>query len=121
MTRDPFEIVVGDSAEELDVRLSDELDRFNSERTAGIAPLRELTVEVRDLEGALVAGLSGWTWGTCAGIGMVWVDENKRRTGLGTRLLAVFARQDGLPQPPHADVHLRKVLQRPDRRLKAHT
>lgn len=136
----------GGLSKELDVRLSNDLDRFYSECTAGITPQRELTVEICDNEGALVAGLSGWTWGTCAGIGMLWVDEAKGRTGLGTRLLTAFeqaaqarncvqvyvssftfqgpefyerngyiefARQEGLPQPPHADVHLRKVLHRP--------
>ncbi len=35
-----------------------------------------------------MAGLSGWTWGTCAGMGMVWVREDARRDGWGGRLVA---------------------------------
>lgn len=39
-------------------------------------------------EGELRAGLSGWTWGTSAGIEMVWVRADARRVGVGSRLLA---------------------------------
>lgn len=42
---------------------------------------------VDDGEG-LVAGLGGWTWGTCAGIGMPWVRDADRRAGWGGRMLA---------------------------------
>lgn len=35
-----------------------------------------------------MAGLSGWTWGTCAGIGMVWVRGDARGEGWGTRMLS---------------------------------
>lgn len=48
---------------------------------------REFTVKVQDDDGELVAGLSGWTWGTCAGIGMVWVRQDSRRGGWGGRML----------------------------------
>jgi ribosomal protein S18 acetylase RimI-like enzyme len=80
-------IEVGEAAAELDQRLSDELDRFNNAATAGLAPQRELTVQVHDAQDNLVAGLSGWTWGTSAGIAMVWVHENSRREGWGNRML----------------------------------
>ena len=32
-----------------------------------------------------MAGLSGWTWGTCCGIAMVWVRESSRAHGAGAR------------------------------------
>ena len=43
---------------------------------------------MRDEADRLVAGLYGWTWGGCAFVDLLWVDEPRRRTGLGTRLLA---------------------------------
>ncbi len=35
-----------------------------------------------------MGGLSGWTWGTCAGVGMLWVRDDARGGGWGRRLLA---------------------------------
>lgn len=66
--------------------LSKELGAYNV-ATSGCDDQREFTVKVEDDQG-LVAGLSGWTWGTCAGIAMVWVREDSRRSGVGRRLLA---------------------------------
>jgi GNAT superfamily N-acetyltransferase len=83
---------VGDGDPDLDARLSDELDRFNVP-AAGAGPQRELTVQVRDDAGELVAGLSGWTWGTCAGVAMLWVRENARGDRWGSRLLATAERE----------------------------
>ncbi len=74
----------GDS--DLDERLSKELDAYNV-AASGFDDQQEFTVKVEDDRG-LVAGLSGWTWGTCAGIAMVWVREDNRRSGVGSRLLA---------------------------------
>jgi GNAT superfamily N-acetyltransferase len=78
---------VGGADAELDARLGEELTRFN-EAVSGVGDQRELTVHVRDAQGDLVGGLSGWTWGTCAGVGMFWVREDARRSGLGSRILA---------------------------------
>jgi GNAT superfamily N-acetyltransferase len=138
-----FDVVVGDHADDLDKQLSAELDRVNTAATPGVAPQRELTVEIRNRRGELLAGLSGWSWGTSAGIAMLWVLASEQRSGLGGRLLSEaeaearkrgcaqmfvssftfqapafyekhgyveFARLEGLPQPPHADVHLSKQL-----------
>lgn len=80
-------VVVGGSDAGLDARLSAELTAFNL-RASGIPDQREFTVRVDDEAGELVAGLSGWTWGTCAGIAMVWVREDARRHGWGAQLLA---------------------------------
>ena len=95
-----FDLRVGDADAALDQQLSDGLDLVNRAATVGIAPQLELTVSVRDADG-LVGGASGWTWGTCAGIGMVWVREDVRHSGLGGRLLSAFeeaARQRGCAQ-----------------------
>ena len=80
-----YDVNVGAADSALDERLSQELDTFNF-AAVGRDDLRELTVRIDDA-GDLVAGLSGWTWGTCAGIGMVWVREADRRDGWGARLL----------------------------------
>lgn len=82
--------IVGEADADLDQRLSDELDAVNAAATAGTAAARELTVRLVDTDGALVAGISGWSWGVAAGIGMTWVHADARGKGLGERLLADF-------------------------------
>jgi GNAT superfamily N-acetyltransferase len=89
-TQPGYRTVVGDSLPELDQRLSDELDVVNAAATPGVAAARELTVQVLDGGGELAAGLSGWTWGVAAGIGMTWVRQSDRGHGLGATLLARF-------------------------------
>lgn len=83
------EPVVGAADAELDQRLSDELDAHNAAATPGTAPATELTVRIEH-DGRLVAGASGWTWGEAAGIGMLWVHDDHRRSGWGARLLQAF-------------------------------
>ena len=80
---------IGKADAALDQRLNDELDKFNAAATPDVAAAEELTVRMED-DGELVAGASGWTWGHAAGIGMTWVREDQRGTGIGARLLASF-------------------------------
>ncbi len=87
---DAYSSVVGEADAELDQRLSDELDVVNAAATAGTPAARELTVRLTGSDGRLAAGVSGWTWGVAAGIGMTWVREDTRGLGLGERLLAEF-------------------------------
>ena len=87
---DAYSSTVGEADASLDQRLSDELDAVNAAATAGTPAARELTVRVVDASGELAAGVSGWTWGVAAGIGMTWVREDARGTGLGERLLTDF-------------------------------
>lgn len=82
-------IAIGNADPALDERLSRELDVFNSRSVPGPAAV-ELTVKgVRD-DGELVGGVSGWTWQEAAGIGLTWVHEDQRGTGVGSDLLARF-------------------------------
>ena len=90
MPATPYRTVVADGLPDLDQRLSDELDKVNALATEGLSPSRELTVQILDDSGQLAAGISGWTWGVAAGIGMTWVREEARGDGLGARLLAAF-------------------------------
>jgi GNAT superfamily N-acetyltransferase len=78
---------VGGEDRELIERLDKELLDFNT-RATGIGNQRLLSVRVSDTEGGLVAGLTGWTWGTCARIELVWVRGDRRGRGFGGRLLA---------------------------------
>lgn len=93
-------LVLGDGDSELDSRLSKELDTYNFAAVSE-SNLKEFTVKVEESSGELVAGLSGWTWGTCAGIGMVWVREDSRKEGWGGRMLEAaeqLARERGCRQ-----------------------
>ncbi len=86
MTDAAAALTVGGADPDLDTQLSDGLDAFNVHAT-GDRDQRQLTVRVAGADGRLVAGLSGWTWGTCCGISMVWVREDARAAGWGARLL----------------------------------
>ncbi|MGY2064871.1 GNAT family N-acetyltransferase [Blastococcus sp. SYSU DS0619] len=82
----PARVEIGEGDADLDARLSRELEAHNS-AASGVADQFELTVQAIDVDGELVGGLSGWTWGTCAGVAMLWIREDARRDGLGSRLL----------------------------------
>lgn len=86
----PGEVLVGGADPALDAALSEGLTAFN---TAVAGASDELTVRVRDDDGALLAGLSGWVWGSSAGIGLLWVRDDARRAGWGARLVAAFERE----------------------------
>ncbi|MFV2103345.1 GNAT family N-acetyltransferase [Micromonospora sp. LOL_024] len=73
--------------EELAARLEAELTAFNQQAT-GADDEADLSVKVTDSGGDLVAGLTGWSWGACAGINLVWVHADRRGEGWGSRLLA---------------------------------
>jgi NAD(P)H-dependent FMN reductase/GNAT superfamily N-acetyltransferase len=73
------------SPEDLQI-LEAHINEFNFATTA-IRDARGLNILLRDAERAIYAGLSGHTWGGVAEIRFLWVDEAKRRSGVGSRLL----------------------------------
>ena len=77
----------GEKDPELVAQLEAGLDEYNVS-TTGVDDQRPYFVKIEDESEQLLAGLSGWTWGPCAGISLVWVREDSRRTGCGGRLLA---------------------------------
>jgi GNAT superfamily N-acetyltransferase len=72
--------------------LEDRLYEYNSSVT-GITDGEWLSIFVKDDTGRLVAGLCGNTWGGCLEIRQFWVDEPRRKHGLGTRLLEAAERE----------------------------
>ena len=93
-------LLIGDGDDDLDARLDAGLDAYNLQ-AMGLDDRRKITVRVDDPDGELIGGLRGWTWGTCAGISMLWVREDARRDGWGRRLVAAaeqVARERGCTQ-----------------------
>jgi GNAT superfamily N-acetyltransferase len=77
--------------------LQDRLYAFNVERT-GFADGELLAIFVRGDAGEVRAGLYGWTWAGVLEVRYLWVDENLRGQGVGSRLLQtaeVTARERG--------------------------
>ena len=80
--------------------LEDRIYEFNSGAT-GITDGKWLAIFVKDEKGRIVAGICGNTWGGCLKLRQFWVEEARRKQGLGTRLLgaaAPEARQRGCRQ-----------------------
>lgn len=66
--------------------LEEHINEFNF-ATTGIRDARGLVILLRDADRTIYAGLSGHTWGGVAEVRFLWVDESKRHTGIGSRLL----------------------------------
>src|SRR5262245_9587972 len=85
--RRPFDLVLDREPRPDDVQyLEDRIYEFNSAAT-GITDGAWLSILVRDEDERIVAGICGNTWGGCLEIRQLWVDEARRRQGLGSRLL----------------------------------
>jgi GNAT superfamily N-acetyltransferase len=66
--------------------LEDQINEHNLRRT-GRRDYRPLAFFVRDHQGAIVAGLSGFTWAGWLEIKFVWVREDLRGQGRGRELV----------------------------------
>jgi NAD(P)H-dependent FMN reductase/ribosomal protein S18 acetylase RimI-like enzyme len=78
---------LSDEAAPEDLQLLEEhINDFNF-ATTRIRDARELAILLRGADRTIYAGLSGHTWGGVAEIRFLWVDEAKRRAGIGSRLL----------------------------------
>ncbi|MFI1968091.1 GNAT family N-acetyltransferase [Streptomyces cinnamoneus] len=79
-------LTVGAEDAGLTDRLENELDAFNDAAT-GKAERGDFSVRVDDADGHLVGGLTAWTWGGLCGIELLWVREDSRAGGWGSKLL----------------------------------
>lgn len=66
--------------------LEDQLNAYNMRRV-GAYDARSLAVFLRDAQGQVVAGLSGYTWAGMCEVAFLWVDEALREQGYGSQLL----------------------------------
>ena len=81
----PLQIEEYPDPDDLDY-LEEQLDDYNI-TTTGYPFDGEVVAFVRDPEGTVIAGISGWAWGGVLRIQYLWVHEDWRRQHLGTRLL----------------------------------
>ncbi len=79
-------VTTGERDTELNDRLTKELLAFNTAAT-GAADQATFSVKVTDEAGELIGGLTAWTWGGLCGIDMLWVREDSRKYGWGSRML----------------------------------
>ncbi|WP_051765394.1 GNAT family N-acetyltransferase [Streptomyces sp. NRRL F-5135] len=63
-----------------------ELIAFNTSAT-GAADRGSFSVKVTDEAGELVGGLAAWTWGGPCGIELLWVREDSREDGWGSKII----------------------------------
>ena len=78
---------VEDDAKPEDLQfLEEQINEYNFAAT-GIRDARSLVILLREGAGRIYAGLSGHTWGGVCEVRFLWVDESRRHTGIGSRLL----------------------------------
>jgi GNAT superfamily N-acetyltransferase len=65
------------------------LDAYNH-ASADMAGIRQLACFARSASGEVVAGAVGRSWGTAAEMQQIWVREDLRNTGLGSRVVRAF-------------------------------
>ena len=84
---EPFSIMVDREPRREDVRTLEEGLDGHAVAQAGVAPPKQVAVYVRDEGGRIVGGLSGVDWGGTFHIRLLWVHEDFRGEGYGTRLV----------------------------------
>jgi len=62
----------------------------SNERAAPLHEVRPLSSFVRTIEGEVVGGAIGRTWGACCELQQLWVRPDLRCRGTGARLVRVF-------------------------------
>jgi len=84
---DSYAFVVETEPKGRDIRhLQHCLYEYNAEQT-GFRDGKSLAIFLRDASGSMAAGLYGWTWAGCLKVNDLWVREDERRRGLGSKLL----------------------------------
>lgn len=86
MVDEPPSDPLGEAGRAIARRLIDEINRFNL-ATTGLDEVYEILRFETDRSDELTGGVYGWCWGGTCWIDALWVREDRRRRGLGTRLL----------------------------------
>ena len=81
------DLIVDDAPAEADVRFVEAQPIGYNTATTGYTDYRPLGVFARDEDGAIRAGLTGFTWGGALKIEYLWVHEQVRGQGYGSRIL----------------------------------
>jgi GNAT superfamily N-acetyltransferase len=100
MANDQSHDALSDDERAVAQRLTDEINEYNL-KASGITEVHELLTVETDGDGALLGGVYGWIWGGTCWIEALWVHEDMRHRGLGSRLLAAAeteARRHGCTQ-----------------------
>ncbi|MBK7661869.1 MAG: GNAT family N-acetyltransferase [Betaproteobacteria bacterium] len=100
MDKSPLSITAHEAIPKPDALVVDEgLGDANDRAAPYLSEVRPLACFARQAGGRVVGGAVGRTWGRCAELQQLWVDEAHRGEGVGTRLLERF----------HADAGARGV------------
>jgi ribosomal protein S18 acetylase RimI-like enzyme len=92
--------------------LHERLYRFNVASLGGTEG-DELAIFVRDADGSLLGGIAGFTWLGWMQVNVLWVREDQRGRGLGSRLLAA-AEAEGRARGAHTCLLETHTFQAPD-------
>lgn len=79
-------LTVGEHDPDLYKQLDEEIIAFNTAAT-GAAEVGDLSIKVTDEDGELVGGLTAWTWGGLCNIELLWIREDSRGNGWGSKIL----------------------------------
>lgn len=82
-----MEFLVEDDPDPRDVEFLEVQIRREASAAMGLGDEVDLAIFVREA-GAVIAGISGWTWGDCCELQSLWVEPSRRGHGLASRLIA---------------------------------
>ena len=86
MTRHLVDVRVGE-APDVQAFLAERIYEFNAKAT-GYFDGESFSGTQTDESGVVCAGVCGYTWGGCAYVSYLWVDQSQRAQGVGSALLA---------------------------------
>jgi GNAT superfamily N-acetyltransferase len=86
-------LTVEDAPNEADIRFVEERIIAYNVAATGYDDYRPLALFVRNDQGAIIAGLAGFTWGRTLKIELLWVHETLRGQGYALRLVEAAERE----------------------------
>lgn len=86
-------LTVEDAPNEADIRFVEERIIAYNVAATGYDDYRPLALFVRNDQGAIIAGLAGFTWGRTLKIELLWVHETLRGQGYASRLVETAERE----------------------------